>query len=238
MSLNFRPYHNDSNSKLANFRFYSHLLLVLLGFRPSISSHMRGILYPTDKRLDTTMPDLKEIADKMPGKKTTATYLTFCDGDKVVILEKDHRTAVTRQHSDFGIITNHDTPDASSSGGNANAGSMLKGSAALGMQDLLDESADRRNCIQKKWDRAVERHRDSNPALSPEQAAAETRVSQRLLTQWLRAYPITNEETHYSTIMDPRAGQFVWVKRLRTTEIYEGEAPPQLSKVQVDTTLN
>lgn len=38
ISLNFRGVHDDSHSFVANARYYGHLGMVLLGFRPSISS--------------------------------------------------------------------------------------------------------------------------------------------------------------------------------------------------------
>lgn len=231
MSLNFRPYHNNSSSKMANFRFYSHLILVLLGARPSICSHMRSILYPTDKGLEIPVPALQDVVRTTPEIPTTAAYLIFCDGSKAVIMEKDHRSSITRQYCRFGVITNHDTPSSTSPDEAAEGVPKPKGIAALGMQDLLDESADRRDCIQRKWDRAARRHRDAtDPTMTLEQAASSTTVSQRLLTDWVKAYPTTNEETHFAALMDPRAGEFVWVKRLQCTEIYsDGPAPLQLT---------
>ncbi|KAI4163696.1 MAG: hypothetical protein LQ342_002730, partial [Letrouitia transgressa] len=48
-SLNFRPKHNATNW-LDNFRLYFHNLLVLLGFRPTISSLLRQCIIPHNSK--------------------------------------------------------------------------------------------------------------------------------------------------------------------------------------------
>ncbi|KAF2455531.1 hypothetical protein BDY21DRAFT_349603 [Lineolata rhizophorae] len=53
ISLNARPTHNNSHSFVANVRFYLHLLLVVFGRRPPISSIIRSYLVPTPTSSDS-----------------------------------------------------------------------------------------------------------------------------------------------------------------------------------------
>ena len=110
MSLNFRPNH-DRSGRLANFRFYSHHLLILLGYRPSISSILRQQLLPSQTsshRAKATTPTLESIEQTLPSTSTTAAYLIFSDGDRTITMEKDHHTATVRSSSNFIVAVNHD----------------------------------------------------------------------------------------------------------------------------------
>lgn len=212
MSLNFRPYHNDSHSRLSNLQFQYHRLLVLLGRRPSISSTLRDILLPSasvkgHEHLDT----ISSIQKKVPSLPSTAAYLTFSDGDQTLVIEKDRVTAHTSTSSSFIVITNHDAscdnnPAGVSDGDNAKL-------AVTGMNELVEESQDRKQCIESKWKKAEvasrRRRKDAN------QGSSDTAVSvtESQIVKWVEAWPITNESTHYATIMDPLAGDFVYLKR-------------------------
>ena len=84
MSLNFRPNH-DRSGRLSNFRFYFHHLLVLLGYRPSMSSILRQQLLPlqtSSHRAKATTPTLESIEQTLPSTRTTAAYLIFSDGER------------------------------------------------------------------------------------------------------------------------------------------------------------
>lgn len=108
MSLNLRPNHDASN-RLATFRFYFHHLLVLLGWRPSISSLLRQHLLPSRVSSGTSVimaPTLDSIARNVPSATTTAAYLIFSDGDLCLTMEKDHHTAIIRPSTDFVVATN------------------------------------------------------------------------------------------------------------------------------------
>lgn len=212
MSLNFRPYHNDSHSRLSNLQFQYHRLLVLLGRRPSISSTLRSILLPSNsakgnEHLDT----ISSIQQKLPPLPSTAAYLTFSDGDETLVMEKDRVTAHNSTSASFIVITNH---DASSDNNPASASDSDKAKLAVtGMDELVEESQDRRQCIESKWKKAEaafrRRRKDAN------QGSSDTAVSvtESQLIKWVEAWPITNECTHYATIMDPLVGDFVYLKR-------------------------
>src|SRR5204863_9669104 len=88
ISLNFRPNRNKSTF-ISNLRFYSHVLLVILGFRPSITSVLRQLLLDyIDSTASSSLLNLAEAVAQIP---STAAFLTFCDGDRTVVLEKDLR---------------------------------------------------------------------------------------------------------------------------------------------------
>lgn len=212
MSLNFRPYHNDSHSRLSNLQFQYHRLLVLLGRRPSISSTLRSILLPSNyvnghEHLDT----ISSIQKKVPSLPSTAAYLTFSDGEQTLVMEKDRVTAHTSTSSSFIVITNH---DASCDDNPAGVSDSDKAKLAVtGMNELVEESQDRKQCIESKWKKAEaafrRRRKDANQGSSD----TATSVTESQLVKWVEAWPITNESTHYATIMDPMAGDFVYIKR-------------------------
>ena len=110
MSLNFRPNH-DRTGRLDNFRFYFHHLLVLLGYRPSISSILRQQLLPSQTsshRAKPTTPTLESIEQTLPSTSTTAAYLIFSDGERTIVMEKDHHTATVQSSGTFIVAVNHD----------------------------------------------------------------------------------------------------------------------------------
>ena len=110
MSLNFRPNH-DRSGRLANFRFYFHHLLVLLGYRPSISSILRQQLLPSQTSshgVKATTPTLEPIERTLPSTSTTAAYLIFSDGDRTITMEKDHHTATVQSSNTFIVALNDD----------------------------------------------------------------------------------------------------------------------------------
>ena len=207
MSLNFRPNHERS-TRLANFRFYFHHLLVLLGFRPSISSLLRQQLLPSQKSSHcstATKPTLKSIERTLPSTTTTAAYLIFSDGDRTITMEKDHRTAMVKSSSDFIVATNHDAAEEISPGSQSqpepDSSNTLE---ATGMQGLVDDSVHRKDLAKKLWNKSLKKTRRK---ISPQKLTKDTVVG------WIDTYPISNEETHYATILDPKVGKVAWVER-------------------------
>ncbi len=212
MSLNFRPNH-DASSKLANFRFYSHIVLVLLGYRPSISSVLRQYLLPSQSQPGTVKvpaQTLDSIEQSLPGITTTAAYLIFCDGDRTVTVEKDHRTAVIRSSYDFIAATNHDAAEETRS--RSQHASDQDSSRALqttGMEGIVDESISRKSTVVKLWEKSLGKAKSNSSQRLPKQRQI---LTEKRIAEWLDVYPITNEETHFATIMDPKSGQIVWIK--------------------------
>ena len=165
MSLNFRPVHDESR----NVAFYTNHLLVLLGIRQSISSLLRECLFsfpdePKRKGRKEALSTLDKIVDHVPGLPTTAVYLIFSDGERTVTMEKDHGTAAVRSSPAFIVATNHDhEPDSTPLKAIANekrkshVGLSLVSADAQVMADLIEDSNERRDCMQARWDEEVRR---------------------------------------------------------------------------------
>ncbi|KAJ5573742.1 beta subunit of N-acylethanolamine-hydrolyzing acid amidase-domain-containing protein [Penicillium hispanicum] len=154
-SLNFRPVHDESR----NCAFYSNHALVLLGLRQSVSSLLRQCIVPP---VEAGLASLASIVERVPGMPTTAAYLIFCDGKTAVTMEKDYRSAVVRSSESFIIATNHDQEPGSAAPETVAAdkrrnhlGLSLVSSEAQVMADLVEDSNERRGCMQAHWDREV-----------------------------------------------------------------------------------
>lgn len=214
LSLNFRGVHN-ANTKAEHFRFYLHHLLVLLGFRPSISSILRGYLFSEnqDGQDEKEAKSLAVIAEQIPLQHTTAAYLTFCDGESAIVLEKDFSSAQIRSSDTFIAATNHDQTPHQSYFTGATPVIEEKTRIKVGMEEIIDESEERLDCITAKWVSQVhktERRSRSARAIRSLQPEADTTVSEREVIKWVSAYPTTNECTHFAVIMDPKDGNVVW----------------------------
>ncbi|KAI4128555.1 MAG: hypothetical protein LQ347_004129 [Umbilicaria vellea] len=215
ISLNFRPNH-IVNSRADTLRFHVHHLLVLLGFRPSISAILREYLLPSSSTKygksmrNNPAPDLAAITDSLPARPSTAAYLIFSDGDTTVTMEKDRCTAVVGSSSEFIVVTNHDVsseerPVPIQEDLAPTPPPTLK---LTGMEDLVEESTTRKRCMTQLHLHAVKRAEKFNRAGGDHVA-----VSECELLAAMDGYPITNEETHYSVVMDPKAGKVVRIKR-------------------------
>ncbi|KAL8939820.1 MAG: hypothetical protein Q9216_003142 [Gyalolechia sp. 2 TL-2023] len=201
VSLNFRPNHIIS-SKFSNIRYYSHHLLVLLGFQPPIASILRQCIIPSKHALNNIKSpgtSLEQITKMVPSVKTTASYLIFCDGIRTTTMEKDHKTASVRTSNDFIVACNHDQVQGSeSTSKNAESSTPDDALKATGMDMLVEESTSRQEKLTGLWRRAAAQHRT---------------ITSKKLKGWIGKYPITNEETHFAAIMDPAAGTIAWVQR-------------------------
>ena len=209
MSLNFRPSH-DASTRLKNFRFYFHHLLVLFGIKPSISSLLRGCLLSSSTNSDAGH-DLNTIEQQFPTISTTAAYLIFSDGKRTVTMEKDYTTASVRSATDFIVTTNHDREDEikPSSTTDHIQDDTAQTLQATGMMTLVEESTDRKNCIVKLYNHAT---RKGSTRGSQRRHGFKSSIQQSTVAGWVDTYPITNEETHFSCLMDPKAGKFLCIK--------------------------
>lgn len=211
-SLNFRPNH-DSSTKVANFRFYFHHLLVLLGFRPSISSTLRRYMIPSEKSINvahTSGRTLDSIQRNLPGVPSTACYLIFCDGMRTLSMEKDHKTALIQSANDFIVATNHDAIEETSPKKGKVEHASSKTLQITGMEDLVEESLDRRACAVKLWKKATKESSKGSPESSKGDLNA---VTEAEVIGWMKKYPIANEETHFAAVLDPNTGSIAWVQR-------------------------
>ncbi|KAL9624468.1 MAG: hypothetical protein Q9160_001431 [Pyrenula sp. 1 TL-2023] len=153
VSLNFRPVHN-ATSRRGHFEYYSHLLLVLLGWRRSISSMLRELLLPASP---TARPlTLADVADQIPSQRSTAAYLIFSDGTTTITMEKDAQSARLQSSDSFIVITNHDIEGAGSGHDRGTAQGLT--TAVTGeLHDFLDDSEERRECMSKHWQKKTKR---------------------------------------------------------------------------------
>ena len=200
---------------MANIKFYWHHLMVLLGFRRTISSTLRSFILPTrlihprlvhSSKPRPALPDLDTLIRSFPTTVTTAAYVILSDGKKTAIFDKDRITAQTRSSETFIAAANHDAKleDRSEN--------MIRPHRHLllpGMEDMMEESIDRKACIEKRWIREVRhwqrRHRDE-----PEENC---RIDPQKVIDWLQIYPTINECTHYAVVMDATKGDITWLRR-------------------------
>lgn len=223
MSLNFRAVHK-ADTRAAQFRFYLHHLLVLLGRRASISSLLRSYLLPEATGAETPPKSLATISQELTPRHTTAAYLVFSDGVSTVVMEKDYNTAAIRQSSSFIAATNHDADEPECESGSSHAANQMGTNVAKrveGLEELLDESRDRLECIANKWKATTRRtarqaKKDGSRSLgNVEDNAAVTAAE---VVKWISAYPTTNESTHFATVLDPQHGQVIWTRVYAETE--------------------
>jgi len=204
ISLNFRPNHYCSTFKLR-----LHQLLVIFSFRPSIASHLRNAIFP-----DVAEPSPKpimELTAAMAQQKAAPCYLVLCDGKTTAVIEKDLIGAKVRESKEFIVHTNHDTKSEDPA-----EPAQSEKSSLLGMELTLEESEERRECAQKKWDALVKRlDKKQNEALEKGEAAQvkPPMVREDRLREWVRAYPIMNECTHFGCIMDAKTGTFRFLEK-------------------------
>ncbi|KAJ5759737.1 beta subunit of N-acylethanolamine-hydrolyzing acid amidase-domain-containing protein [Penicillium odoratum] len=166
VSLNFRPVHDTTR----NCAFYANHIFVLLGLRQSISSLLRQCLLlpePDARGKKSLSSNLADIVANIPHIPTTAAYLIFCDGSSTVTMEKDHRTAVVSSSSAFIVTTNHDQqPGSAPPEVVANAkrknhiGLSLLSDEVQDLADLIEDSNERRECMQSCWDRETRKQNE------------------------------------------------------------------------------
>jgi beta subunit of N-acylethanolamine-hydrolyzing acid amidase len=208
-SLNFRPLHN-AETRGDQFRFYFHHLLVLLGLRPSISSILRSYLFGETPKDQLT--SLESISNELPGRHTTAAYLIFSNGQSTMTMEKDYKNAIIRQSSTFIVATNHDRDETvSEPNATTNPGEHAMTVARMAaLQDLLDESRDRMDCVAQKWKAQVKRQSRASRTSGSSIDENVISIPGAEVIRWVSAWPTTNETTHFATVMDPKLGQVLW----------------------------
>lgn len=200
LSLNFRPTHNVS-SRFSNILFYSNHLLVLLGMRRSISSLLRKYIIPESnsrgrkKRQNGYMgdnigsesrpPSLANIESTLPSTPTTAAYLIFSDGTSTLTMEKDYKSAIIRRSSSFIVATNNDlepeappTEQVAEEKRESHAGLGVISGELQSVAELIEDSNERRDCIQEKWDKKVRREQQKRANNGQASGASRTRNSQ------------------------------------------------------------
>ncbi|CCT73192.1 uncharacterized protein FFUJ_10130 [Fusarium fujikuroi IMI 58289] len=218
LSLNFRPHHaRETLRQRLSYRY--HQVMVVLGQRQSISSSLREILLDNSTtlgkqsneahELDNISPDLQnqyvqQVLTKLSISSSTAAYLILCQPDRVLVVEKDHRSASIRESDTFLTAYNHDFKDEDNPAHLQQAAAELaEGEDATGMADLVAYSIERKQDLDKLWRKCVRackrRYRLRNDIVTRED-----------VVKFLQNDMIRNEETHYAVIMDPKEGKVMW----------------------------
>lgn len=235
VSLNFRPNHNNAGTFWADTKYGWHLLSVLLGWRPSISSILRGYLVPNCDRgrrkiLDIIQPrsDARQgwiptyddvikhftIPQQNAGYQaklfvSTACYLCFCCGNETTVVEKDRITAKVRSSDDFIVITNNDEADPDLTVRTV----VEKSPFAAALAEIVDEARDRKQCAEHNWNNMkVAKARE--PGLQdPSREELKALLDVQDVVTLVQKYPTTNETTHFACVMDPAEGKVQWCRR-------------------------
>ncbi|KAK4569492.1 hypothetical protein LTR86_003255 [Recurvomyces mirabilis] len=219
LSLNFRPNRIDNGRFWSSTLYFLHLVLVLLGLRASISSTLRSFLVPraaptpasmTSRPAQTSLSAFEEVIGAMTGMitpilTTTVCYLCFCSGHETVVIEKDHRSATSRTSQEFIVVTNAD----STSPAKPMASSSIvdtEESAKVTLNEVIAEAKDRERCAVDNW--------QSITAASCGRNSSFTRSAGiKDVVNLVRAYPTTNECTHFACVLDPTIGTVRWCRR-------------------------
>ncbi|KAL7896285.1 beta subunit of N-acylethanolamine-hydrolyzing acid amidase domain-containing protein [Trichoderma sp. SZMC 28014] len=198
VSLNFRPHHNCSTLSLR-----LHQILVLFGIRPSISSILRQhFLHPERSRLS-----INNAVTSIERTRAAPCYIILCSGAETIVVQKDLDDAQTRSAVDFIVHTNHDfTPTDQSD----QAYTQKKSSSILGMESLVEESEERKDCIVSKWTALAKRNERK---LKEGRGRESLAIFEHTLQKWVRTFPIMNECTHFGCIVDPGTGTIRWIER-------------------------
>jgi hypothetical protein len=202
ISLNFRPTHNCST-----FSLHWHQILVLFGFRPSVTHLLRSTLLQHPATPSANL--LERSMSALTAQRSAPCYLILCDGRRTGVIEKDLFGGKIWSATSFIVHTNHDTKP---SGDEEQTHSQKEKNTVLGMEATLEESEDRRDCIQKKWNRMEMRYQ-KNEKEDPKKGISSPTVREETLRGWVKAFPIMNECTHFGCIMDPKTGTVRWLER-------------------------
>ncbi|KAK0101461.1 hypothetical protein ONS95_006633 [Cadophora gregata] len=205
VSLNFRPTHACSTVALRK-----HQLLVLLGFRPSVCSFIRNMIIPSEVEQQANPVSLESQVAKTAKRRCPPCYLILSDGTSTAVIERDLYTAEVRIDKEFIVITNNDTKPSDPDNPSESKSKKEKSSLVLDMESWIEESEERRVCVWKKWNsvkRRQEKRLLKGGAFQKDVALhGWASVREETLRNWLRAYPVMNECTHFMCIMDAQEG--------------------------------
>lgn len=228
VSLNFRPGRNGGGW----WGWYVwHLVMVVLGWRPSVAARLKDLVMPCAEQLKQERgrgkgATVEEFVAGIRGAPTAVAYLVLCDGEETVVMEKDFCTANVFRSSDFISATNHDKEFEAATQTTIDQTARSQHDQrylGIGMQDLIDESMERKQCLVAKWEawqQKQTRKRSRKGAITERSSIPGLQYEE--LKQWVQEYPICNEETHFVCIMDPAEGTFKWVRSFEEGELGPG----------------
>jgi hypothetical protein len=153
-------------------------------------------------------------------------YLVLCDGHFAALIVKDCDMGKFQFSAGFIAQTNHDPDDKRDSKNRENETSRQERheviASSFGVDGWIEESVDRLQCIQKRWDRVVQKSRakSSTTAIGNVETSAfgdsqgiKPSITEKTLRRWLSTYPTLNECSHFTAILDPVSGKIRWLKR-------------------------
>ncbi|KAI0468456.1 beta subunit of N-acylethanolamine-hydrolyzing acid amidase-domain-containing protein [Xylaria cf. heliscus] len=216
ISLNQRACHDCPSRRLR-----WHQLLVLLGKRKSIGSIVRSFMLRPPQRTDKEegssyrpVPRFVEQARALVSIPSAPCYLILCDGREAALIVKDYNTGTVRSTKGFIAQTNHDPKDHENSTAHTHEISRQDRReviiSSFEVEGWIEESTDRLQCLQKKWDRSVARYQPRNSTLP---LATNPSITERTLRKWMSTYPTLNECSHFTTVLDPAIGNIRWLMR-------------------------
>lgn len=218
MSLNFRPTRNDKYKFWPDVKYYCHLILVLLGWRRSISSELRQFLLPKRVQNGWHWWRYADVLHRVSGERgaralrSTACYLCFSDGTETSVIEKDLTTSVVRSSKDFIVITNNDVdPEVE----DATRTDMVEGAASPytgPLAEIVDEAIDRRQCAEHNYTN-MRVLKGKDPTSNGFKEEWRTILEADDIVQLVQKFPTTNETTHYACVMDASIGKVTWCRR-------------------------
>jgi hypothetical protein len=238
MSLNFRAMHDNSGSWMPNLRYYAHLMLVLLGWRQSISSVLQSYLLPrlnsaADDVSASGLPSYAEIIEAFSCRKrpllSTACYLCFSSGHETTVIEKDLTTAKLRSSTEFIVVTNADVDEeaaearsgknvvSKASGELSKTAKKASSPPATSLGELIEDATERKVCAEKNYRivlrRRAKEFRQRDGGGDPNSAGSSTPLpSVEDIVELVQKYPTTNECTHFAAVLDPSEGKITWCR--------------------------
>jgi len=205
MSLNYRM---NLLSDSSAWKHRWHHLNVLLGLRPSISSQLRTLLLAPGEP-----PSPIELLEHFKTTTASPCYLTFCSPSMALILENDLESCRPADSSTaFCAVANHDLWAEVWAAATKAGGDALEEWGGEPTSEVLVDSVDRKECVAALWcGRGIGA---GAPGARVGSRAPGTGVTEADVREWLRTYPVRNECTHFSCIMDPsqEGGGIPWVE--------------------------
>lgn len=188
----------------------------------------------------TDQQEIVEQAQKLALLPSSPCYLTLCDGEQGVVIEKDLFSGRIKSANQFIVQTNHDS-DHSSCCKESETGK--DGTGAPHNELWLKDSTDRMGVIQRKWtEHATQAGHDNEADLSEVKRNGDCishqlvknaddidlgALSEETLRQWMKDEAISNNFTHFACILDAVTGKIRWIARGPTPQVV---APAEESK--------
>jgi hypothetical protein len=211
----------------SDFLLGYHNVVMLLGYRKSISSILREYLLSPGEPAS-----LDEIATQLSSTRTSPCYLTFATPSQALLVEKDRKSATIIVDDKFLAVTNHDVAVESwpeerwMEAVRATEVTQPIYPEEWGIREILEDSKARKDCVVQLYKSQSKRRTRSSE------------VQIKDIAKWLETQPVLNSLTHFSCIMDPSidGGGLVWVQAY--PEAIEDEAispePPLLPHPSFD----